>query len=392
MQGLVVAHAKASRKSDRVPYERNEPLRMVCFKTGTVNVNSQSRAALLGQRCLSIVQTLLARGRVAHRMPGGNGWRRPRRRQARASSEATTHASEAEPTLGDLGDTPPSLELAALELAAPHSDEPQLLVIARELWRADYAPLFEEEYLVNKAVLGAGYALPPSSYAQRLQGQRLEEYERRMRARERDAMAIALHANNMRVWTPSLLARSVSYFTSASSFTQATEGRARRLASRPTTLRFLRLMRDVRPPVRFECGMHVSMYVADQTYQWVGMKKRGRRQSLERHDAQGMPMAISHEVYVNSVKLHLPASIANLSPAALAAIAANHGSPYTEDYYKVLDPLEPSVVDASLSEFASDAIASVAQCVPAGFEPDALSIRQIATALFGRPPVDPGGA
>jgi hypothetical protein len=154
-------------------------------------------------------------------------------------------------------------------------------------------------------------------------------------------MASAQHAANMRVWTPSLLARSVAYFSSTSSFIQSTESRGRRLGSRPTTLKFLRMMRDVRPPPSFEVGPHVSLYIADQTYQWVGMKKRGRRQSLERHDAQGMPMAISHEVYVNSVKVLLPACLSSLSNGALAAIAANHGSPYTEDYHQVLDPLEP---------------------------------------------------
>ena len=48
----------------------------------------------------------------------------------------------------------------AMELAAPHSDEPQLMVIARELWRSHYAPLFEEEYLANNAVPPS--AFPPS--------------------------------------------------------------------------------------------------------------------------------------------------------------------------------------------------------------------------------------
>jgi hypothetical protein len=52
----------------------------------------------------------------------------------------------------------------------------------------------------------------------------------------------------------------------------------------------------------------VSFYVADQTYEWVGMKKRGRRNTLERLDPAGMPVAIEHEVYINSVKLELPQS------------------------------------------------------------------------------------
>jgi len=123
------------------------------------------------------------------------------------------------------------------------------------------------------------------------------------------------------------------------------------------------------------------------------MKKRGRRQSIERHDAQGMPMAITHEVYVNSIKVKLPMSLGTLSPAARAKIAANHGSPYTEDYHLVLDPLEPSAVDGYLREFASDALASVSQAVSGvqGARPELLSIRQVADGLFGRPPADPGG-
>ena len=267
-----------------------------------------------------------------------------------------------------------------------------MLQIAHKLWRADYTELFHTEFLASKALVGSGYEVAPSSYVQRLKGQRLEEYQHRMEARERDLMASAQHAANMRVWTPSLLARSVAYFSSTSSFIQSTESRGRRLGSRPTTLKFLRMMRDVRPPPSFEVGPHVSLYIADQTYQWVGMKKRGRRQSLERHDAQGMPMAISHEVYVNSVKVLLPACLSSLSNGALAAIAANHGSPYTEDYHQVLDPLEPSEVEDSLRAFAADALAPISLLLAGGTLPAALSIRQVASALFGRPNVDPGGA
>ena len=91
----------------------------------------------------------------------------------------------------------------------------------------------------------------------------------------------------------------------------------------------------------------MSFFVADQTYEWVGMKKRGRRKTLERHDASGMPIEIKHEVYVNSIHLRLPASLGNLSAADQAAIAANHGSPYTEDYNDVLVPLGWSTVDSS---------------------------------------------
>ena len=55
-----------------------------------------------------------------------------------------------------------------------------------------------------------------------------------------------------------------------------------------------------------------------------------------------MPMAIEHEVYVNTIKIHLPASIGTLSPADIATIQNNHGSAYTEDYNNLFDFLRVS--------------------------------------------------
>ena len=75
--------------------------------------------------------------------------------------------------------------------------------------------------------------------------------------RERDQLAIALHADNMRHWSPSLVARSVAYFTLTTSW------------------------------------MH-----------HVGVQKRSRRQAVEHVDARGMPMAsIEHEVCVNFIEM-----------------------------------------------------------------------------------------
>ena len=328
-------------------------------------------------------------------MPSGHAWYPPKRRKAQpaAASSGSLPAAPVPLPAEELAETAPHVRL--LEAGEPDvldEEEPMMLQIARELWRADYSDLFHDEYVASKAQLGTGYAAAPSSYARRLQGQRLAEYERRMQGRERDAMAIALHSANMRVWTPSLLARSVTFFANVTGLISSIESCGRRLASKPSTLKFMRMMRDVRPPPRFEIGQHVSLYIADQTYQWVGMKKRGRRQSLERHDARGMPMAISHEVYVNSVKVLLPSSLGTLSDAAITQIKANRGSPYTEDYHNILDPLLPSEVDASLREFASDALAPVGRLLTPGTHAAALSIRQVASALYGRPNIDPGGA
>jgi hypothetical protein len=94
----------------------------------------------------------------------------------------------------------------------------------------------------------------------------------------------------------------------------------------------------------------------------------------------------------NIISVSLPASLGTLSDAALDAIAANSGSPYTEDFHNVLDPLEPSEVDNSLRELASDALAPIARVLTGGSSPGALSIRQVAVALFGRPPIDPSAS
>jgi hypothetical protein len=50
-------------------------------------------------------------------------------------------------------------------------------------------------------------------------------------------------------------------------------------------------------------------------------------------------------VYINSVKVHLPSSLGDLSATDLQRIADNNGSPYTEDFHLVLDPLQPRLVE-----------------------------------------------
>jgi hypothetical protein len=157
-------------------------------------------------------------------------------------------------------------------------------------------------------------------------------------------------------------------------------------------MRFMRLMYDCRPKVEWDVGRHVCFYVADQTYEWVGMKKRGARKTLERLGPTGMPVTIEHEVYINSIKLQLPYSLGTLSAADLAAVAHNNGSPYTEDYNLVFVPLQPVAVMGSLVVLARDALALVtAAAATATVPPAGLTLRQIATALYGRPNIDPGG-
>ena len=216
--------------------------------------------------------------------------------------------------------------------------------IVPSLWLPSYVELFCAELEHNRRLAGrVGSALAPSSYRARLTGTRGEAYDAKMLRRERDQLAIELHANNMRCWSPSLVARSIAYFHLTSVWQRSVETGQRRLASQPSTLKALRLMRDCRPPTAWERGRHVFAYAFDQTYEWVGMQKHGRRQAVETVDALGMPMAITHEVYINSIQMHLPASLGTLSPADIAAIQANHGSAYTEDYNDLLNFLRVSL-------------------------------------------------
>ena len=126
-------------------------------------------------------------------------------------------------------------------------------------------------------------------------------------------MAVRLHANNQRHWSPSLLARSIAYFGRTSRFLRANEGRQRRIASKPMIMKALRIMREYRPQPEWKRGLHIKVFAYDQTYQWVGMKKRGRRQAVERLDGAGLPTEIRHEVYINSIDVALPSGLGTLS-------------------------------------------------------------------------------
>ena len=297
--------------------------------------------------------------------------------------------------------TPPSsdqsiAQTSSASLAAVTEEGRQLFHIARDLWTGNYGPLFIQELERNRAALGHQCDEPSivqtSRYARSLRGERAEAFQRKLLARERDQLAIQLRTHNMRHWSPSLVARSIAYFNLTTSWQHGVETGQRRLASRPTTFKVLRMMRAQQPAADWEAGVHVSVYAFDQTYEWVGMAKRGRRQAVETVDATGMPMAITHEVYVNSIYVPVPATFGNLSPADLLAIANNNGSPYTEDYNDLFDFIRPSMVRSYLREFSSDALLSVQMvCAREMCSPPSLTLPQIANALFGRRQIYPGG-
>ena len=236
-----------------------------------------------------------------------------------------------------------------------------LELIAEAFWATNLEPLFDAEIAENERLCGPASALPPSSYRRRLRDDAALKYDRRRRNQRRDEMAVMLHCNNQRHWSPSLLARSIAYYGKGSRFVQRNETNQRRIASKPTVRRVLKMMMERKPRPIWKQGVHVKCFGYDQTYQWIGVKKRGRRQSVERVDSAGMPLEIKHMVYINSIDVALPQRLGSLSAADLQRIAANHGSAYTEPYNNILVPLLPDNVELSLVDFVRDVCASVDQ-------------------------------
>lgn len=84
--------------------------------------------------------------------------------------------------------------------------------------------------------------------------------------------------------------------------------------------------------------------------------------------------------------MRLPALCGRLSPADHARIR-QADSGYTEPYNLVLVPLVPSTVEGFLMDFCSEIQDDLRQI---GVAPSAVTLRQIASSLFGRRGVDPG--
>ena len=202
--------------------------------------------------------------------------RRPRRVKAAgataAPESAAAPAGDADAVVEQL-EQPPE--------APPPNNVPKFELMARSLWLPNYDQLFELEVAENEQLVGAAESLPPSSYRARLKGEAAQRYDRRRRNQRRDELAISLHSNNQQHWSPSLIARSIAYFGRTSRFLRANEGRQRRIASKPKIMQALRIMQKSRPRPAWKCGPHIKVFAFDQTYQWVGMKKRGRRQAVE---------------------------------------------------------------------------------------------------------------
>ena len=187
------------------------------------------------------------RGRPAGKR-GKTAWdeRWQRTRQARAAGRGCSDAALPEETAAHASE-PESEPDASMHDDVLFADASKLQLIAAAFWSTDYKPIFDAEFVANEQECGGQAAmLAPTSYRQRLSGAAAERYDMRRRSQQRDAMAIRLHSNNQRHWSPSLLARSIAYYGKVSRFVQQNEGHQRRIASKPTVRRFLHMMKEQR--------------------------------------------------------------------------------------------------------------------------------------------------
>lgn len=158
----------------------------------------------------------------------GHGWSQRRQIAAPIVTAAAPAVAEIiqtpEPRVQTHLDEPAMLEQGHEKVPEPGVIS-RLRLIARVLWIGCYRALFAAELAENEAACVSEVQLPPTSYRARLKGERAELYDHRRRVQRRDELAIRLHANNERHWSPSLLARSVTYFLNTTAWQREVEGR-----------------------------------------------------------------------------------------------------------------------------------------------------------------------
>ena len=167
-------------------------------------------------------------------MPASSCRRRLTQRRRSSSSAATAVPGSVSTDSVAAGSNDSGIAIDCGEEEAPEKGGWSLASIVAALWLPSYVELFAAELEHNRRIVGRyGSALEPSSYRARLKGARAEAYDAKMLRRERDHLAIELHANNMRSWSPSLVARSIAYYHLTSVWQLSVETGQRRLASQP---------------------------------------------------------------------------------------------------------------------------------------------------------------
>ena len=163
----------------------------------------------------------------------GKGWAQRAKRRSVGSAATATSTGQAAQGLGAAGASLYDCDETAQEQPVAGVGRGVLATIARALWEPCYTKVFAREIILNEAACGDSVTtLPPNGYRARLKGAQAELYDARTSRLSRDQMAIKLHGNNQQYWSPSLLARSVSYFNLTTHFLHSTETQQRRIASR----------------------------------------------------------------------------------------------------------------------------------------------------------------
>ena len=125
-----------------------------------------------------------------------------------------------------------------IEMDSEMSDASQLATIAQALWLPSYDELFAAELRTNRALLGRmDSVVSMSLYRRRLQGEVALKYDRKQEKQERDRLAIELHGQNMRHWSPSLVARSICYVRLTTAWMHSVETGQRRCGTPPRMLK-----------------------------------------------------------------------------------------------------------------------------------------------------------
>jgi len=243
-----------------------------------------------------------------------------------------------------------------VHIALQPAEHASLKCFARLLWGSadDYRAHLRAE---DEAAGGALHALehmPQSSYRRRLKGESAVQYDERAAKRARGAMAQLSRVNNMRCWTFSIVARSLAYFNQRVPHRVWREESAdRRLCARTSCSYLLSEMLKVKPQPKWTESPDVAVICADQTYKWQGCRKRrGELTAAERVDADGMPIQIRSEVYVNSLRVRVPYTLCDFTLEEVTLIKEKGA--YTEDFYDIIPYFAPPAVEKSLWSMLSE--------------------------------------
>jgi len=201
----------------------------------------------------------------------GSGWEK---RPARHSTQHPPHGNAEKGSAPTQNPAAPPVEDAPI---GAREEKPrrwtQLRDFAVDLWSDCYAKLFAEEDAAAAEALGP---MPQTNYRRGLKGAKAQAYDDRAQKRQRKTIATHVRQANVRHWTFSVVARSLSWFNQRVPHRVWADACAERMiASRPACVYLLEAMKKVEPAPEFVISPWGFVLCADQTYCWQGGASRG---------------------------------------------------------------------------------------------------------------------